>query len=187
MLFTLSVAHAAVITVGAAADHATISDALAAAADGDVIRIGPGDYDEHVVVDRDVVLSGNGDRADIVLRNTGPEDEVVLATAPLAPLAETTDARLFLLVLEQDLSTEDSEVLLELLSRRRAPELVDGILASSAFSRLADPASGTAGFLALALGKLAAGDGPRTFAAATQLMKSAGAVDRVQRLRNACL
>ncbi len=109
----------------------------------------------------------------------------LLATEPLAPLAETTDARLFLLVLEQDLSTEDSEVLLELLSRRRAPELVDGILASSAFSRLADPASGTAGFLALALGKLAAGDGPRTFAAATQLMKSAGAVDRVQRLRNA--
>ena len=109
----------------------------------------------------------------------------LLATAPLAALAETTDARLFLLVLEQDLPTEDSEVLLELLSRRRAPELVERILSSSAFSRLADPTSGTAGFLAVALGKLAAGDGPRTFAAASQLMSSAGVVDRVQRLRNA--
>ena len=109
----------------------------------------------------------------------------LLATAPLAPLAETTDARLFLLVLEQDLPKEDSETLLELLSRRRAPELAEALLESSAFARLADPTSGTAGLLAVALGRLAAGDGPRTFSAASGLMESAGDVDRVQRLRNA--
>ena len=104
----------------------------------------------------------------------------LLATAPLAPLAETTDARLFLLVLEQDLPKEDSETLLELLSRRRAPELAEALLKSSAFARLADPTSGTAGLLAVALGRLAAGDGPRTFSAASGLMESAGDVDRVQ-------
>lgn len=109
----------------------------------------------------------------------------LLATAPLSPLAETTDARLFLRVLEQGLPAEDSAVILELLSRRRDPALVEAILSSSAFDRLADPASGAAGFLTAALGKLASGDGQRTFAVASQLMGAAGVVDRVQRLRNA--
>jgi len=92
---------------------------------------------------------------------------------------------MFLVVLEQDIPAEDSEVLLELLARREDPALVDAILTSSAFPRLADPTSGTASFLTAALGRLAAGDGPRTHAVARHLMETAGYGDRVQRLRNA--
>lgn len=52
---------AATLSVGGGeATHPTIGSALAAAVDGDVIRVSPGTYDEALVIDQDVVLRGAG-------------------------------------------------------------------------------------------------------------------------------
>jgi len=108
----------------------------------------------------------------------------MLATEPLAGLAETIDAGLLLVVLEQDLPAEDSETILGLLARRKDPSLVDALLSSSAFDRLVAPTSGTASILTDTLGELAAGDGPLTHHVARQLIGTAGS-EGVQHLRNA--
>ncbi len=46
------------ITVGLEGEHATISAALAAARTGDTVRVTPGIYHEHLVIERPVVLVG---------------------------------------------------------------------------------------------------------------------------------
>jgi len=117
----------------------------------------------------------------------------MLATAPLAPLAETTDAGLFLAVLERDLSAEESMTLLELLARRGDPELVPALFEHSAFARLAATDSGVSTVLTETLGRLAAGDGPMTHEVARRLLETKpstadgelAASEGVQRLRNA--
>jgi len=53
-------------------DFTTISDAVAAAANGDTILVAPGRYTEAIVIDGDLTLRGDGPREDIVLM--APED-----------------------------------------------------------------------------------------------------------------
>ncbi|MCH2106274.1 MAG: hypothetical protein MK291_06500, partial [Planctomycetes bacterium] len=117
----------------------------------------------------------------------------MLATEPLAPLAETTDAGLFLAVLERDLSSEESTTLLELLARRSDPALVPLLFDHGAFARLAAANSGVSTVLTETLGRLAAGDGPLTHEVARRLLETPlsaedgdlAASEGVQRLRNA--
>jgi len=117
----------------------------------------------------------------------------MLATEPLAHLVETTDAGLFLAVLEQDLSAEESVTLLELLARQGDPVLVAALLEHSAFVRLAAANSGVSTVLTETLGRLAAGDGPLTHEVASRLLETPltsegedlAASEGVQRLRNA--
>jgi hypothetical protein len=54
-------------------DHATISAAIGAASAGGTILISPGTYVEHLEIDKDLTLSGQGDRADVVIEP--PEDQ----------------------------------------------------------------------------------------------------------------
>ncbi|GAA3677777.1 hypothetical protein GCM10022267_75750 [Lentzea roselyniae] len=49
----------------------TISDAIAAAADGDVISVRPGVYSESVVLDRDVTLSASGAAGEVRIQASG--------------------------------------------------------------------------------------------------------------------
>lgn len=58
LLAAAPVALGATITVGPGG-HATVQDALNASADGDVILIGPGTYDEAIVVETEVMLEGS--------------------------------------------------------------------------------------------------------------------------------
>jgi hypothetical protein len=117
----------------------------------------------------------------------------MLATEPLAHLAETTDAGLFLAVLEQDLSVEESITLLELLASRGDSALVPELMDHSAFARLAAANSGASTVLTETLGRLAAGDGPLTHEVASRLLETplsleggdVAASEGVQRLRNA--
>jgi len=117
----------------------------------------------------------------------------MLATDPLAQLAETTDAALFLAVLERDLSAEESTTLLELLARRGDPALVPLLLEHGAFTSLAAADSGVSTVLTETLGRLASGDGPLTHEVALRLLETPqsaadgdlAASEGVQRLRNA--
>jgi len=72
----------AVHTVNAdgSADFSTITEAVAAAADGDTVMVGPGTYTEAVIIDKDLTLSGDGPREEIVINvpADGPEVTVVL-------------------------------------------------------------------------------------------------------------
>jgi len=52
--------------------HTTITDALTEADDGDTIHVRPGTYVEAIVIDKDITLTGDGPREDIVIRP--PED-----------------------------------------------------------------------------------------------------------------
>lgn len=65
----------AIITVAAdgSADHETISAAIEAASAGDTIRIAPGTYVEHLEIDKDLTISGQGDRADVIIEP--PDDQ----------------------------------------------------------------------------------------------------------------
>lgn len=56
-----------VLVVGPGGDHATISAALAAAEDGDTIRILPGRYAEDLVITKSVLLEGDGPAEQVVL------------------------------------------------------------------------------------------------------------------------
>ena len=48
-------------------DHASIGKAVEAAADGDTILVGPGVYQEALLIDKDVTITGDGPREDIVI------------------------------------------------------------------------------------------------------------------------
>ena len=54
-------------------DYETISAAIRAASAGDTILISPGTYVEHLEIDKDLTLSGEGDRADVVIEP--PDDQ----------------------------------------------------------------------------------------------------------------
>jgi hypothetical protein len=56
-------------------DHRTIGDAIDAATDGDTILIAPGTYVEYLEIDKDVTISGQGDRADVVIEPPEDQDE----------------------------------------------------------------------------------------------------------------
>lgn len=60
------------VTGSASSYHDTISGAVMAAQDGDTVRVGPGTYVEHVVIDKDITLLGEGPAEGVVLR--APED-----------------------------------------------------------------------------------------------------------------
>lgn len=63
-------------------DYTTITEAVAAASDGDEIHVRPGTYVEAVIIEKDITLRGDGPIEDIVI--TAPED------GPTAPLQEGT-------------------------------------------------------------------------------------------------
>jgi nitrous oxidase accessory protein NosD len=74
---------------------ATISDAVEAAVDGDVVLVGPGTYVESILVDKDVTLRGDGDRADIVIRSSSdrPDRWLPGGERSYAIRLQETDAR----------------------------------------------------------------------------------------------
>ena len=66
----------AVLTVATdgSADYDTITAAIEAAGDGDTNRIAPGTYAESLRIEKDITLSGEGDRGDVgVVLDTKPE------------------------------------------------------------------------------------------------------------------
>lgn len=75
-------------------DYATITEAIAAAQDGDTILIRPGKYPETLaVVGKNLDISGEGDRKDIVLERTYPPTDdpwVVLLSSTATRLANLT-------------------------------------------------------------------------------------------------
>ena len=48
----------------------TISGAIEAAVSGDVVLVRPGTYVESILIDKDITLRGDGDRADVVIRSS---------------------------------------------------------------------------------------------------------------------
>lgn len=82
-------------------DFATITEAVAVAQDGDAVLVGPGTYTEAVLIERDIKLRGDGDRADIVITapRDGPRAKLALGpgftdTAAYAVLLRYSDATL---------------------------------------------------------------------------------------------
>jgi nitrous oxidase accessory protein NosD len=57
--------------------RSTIAAAVAEAEDGDTVVIMPGEYTENLLIDKDIVLIGGGDRDSIVLRPADPEQPIV--------------------------------------------------------------------------------------------------------------
>jgi len=58
-------------------DFTSIADAVAAAKDGDTIKVQPGTYVEAIVIDKDITLMGDGPREDIVIMAVDEEGPVV--------------------------------------------------------------------------------------------------------------
>jgi len=64
------------VSADGSGDFATISEAVAAAQDGDTIVVRPGTYAEAIVIDKDITLTGDGPRDEIVIMavdENGPE------------------------------------------------------------------------------------------------------------------
>lgn len=59
-------------------DFTTITDALAAAQDGDTVLVQPGTYEESIVIDKDITLAGGGTR---------PREVTIIVPADAPPLA----------------------------------------------------------------------------------------------------
>lgn len=84
-----------VVAADGSGDFSTIGAAVDAAADGDTILVRPGTYTESVTIEKDITLTGDGPREDIVL--VAPEDgptvliqEGGLAADPYAVLLQDT-------------------------------------------------------------------------------------------------
>lgn len=77
-LASMLVAAQATLTVGASGDHASITEALRAAAPGDTILVEAGVYREHLVIERPVVLRGR----DGAVIDGGGRGIVVTVSAP---------------------------------------------------------------------------------------------------------
>jgi parallel beta-helix repeat protein len=63
--------------------HETIADAVTAAKDGDTILVRPGTYIGTVIIDKDIVLRGDGPREEIVLEFTADSPTVLTEFAPI--------------------------------------------------------------------------------------------------------
>jgi parallel beta-helix repeat protein len=79
--------------------HETITEAVAAASDGDTILVRPGLYSEAVAVDKDVTIEGDGPRMEIIVEAPvdGPRvlvEEFGSDQVPYAFLFDATDATL---------------------------------------------------------------------------------------------
>ena len=61
-----------VVATDGSGDFSTITEAVAAAAEGDTVRVRPGSYVEAIIIDKDITLAGDGAREDIVI--SAPED-----------------------------------------------------------------------------------------------------------------
>jgi F-box protein 11 len=74
-------------------DHASIVDAVAAAVDGDTILVRPGTYPGTVVIDKDIILRGDGPREEVVIE-FGADSPVIQTEWAALPygilLADTT-------------------------------------------------------------------------------------------------
>jgi nitrous oxidase accessory protein NosD len=68
---------ALVVSPDDSASHSTISEAIAAAVDGETVAILPGTYTENLVVDKDITLLGAGERHAIVLQPADPSQPIV--------------------------------------------------------------------------------------------------------------
>ena len=73
------------VAVDGGADYTSISEAVAAAQDGDTVLVAPGRYDEALIVDKDITLRGTGDRPRDVAIYV-PEDAPAAAEA-MPPLS----------------------------------------------------------------------------------------------------
>ena len=63
-----------VVAQDGSGEYGTISDAVAAAEDGDTILVRPATYVESIRIDKDITLRGDGDREDVVI--TSPSEPV---------------------------------------------------------------------------------------------------------------
>jgi parallel beta-helix repeat protein len=81
-------------------DHATIRAAIAAAAPGDTVRIGPGRWEERVVVDKRLTLVGSSAHETLIVAGVPPgfftEDEQVRLQGELAAVASDEERAEFL-------------------------------------------------------------------------------------------
>ena len=69
-----------VVAADGSGDFSTIQEAVAAAAEGDIVVVRPGRYEGTVTIDRDITLRGDGPRAEIVI--AAPAGEADLDTWP---------------------------------------------------------------------------------------------------------
>lgn len=58
---------AIIVDPSGSGDFTTIAEAVADAADGDVILVRPGNYDESIVIDKGITIRGDGDRDDVII------------------------------------------------------------------------------------------------------------------------
>lgn len=63
-------ARTIVVAMDGSGDHRTLVEAIAASADGDIVLVRPGTYDGGILVEKDIIIRGDGDRADIIVRAT---------------------------------------------------------------------------------------------------------------------
>ena len=62
-----SIGYRFVVAADGSGEYSRIAEAVAAAADGDTVAVKPGIYTETIVIDKDIMLIGDGPRAEIVL------------------------------------------------------------------------------------------------------------------------
>jgi len=102
----------------------TITEAVAMAEDGDTILVRPGVYDESIVLDKDVTIRGDGDRADVIIELSAEmprgDHDGFDPELPTAFLIESADATLENLTLRG----ESSRIVIQ----GGAPELRDLVL-----------------------------------------------------------
>ena len=103
-----------VVAADGSGDFATIGEAVAAADDGDLVKVRPGTYVEAVVIDGDISLEGDGEREDVIIRapDDGPEWDTkfpFIGDKPYAVVLAGSDASVSGLTL----SVEDSRLCLD--------------------------------------------------------------------------
>jgi hypothetical protein len=78
-----------IVAVDGSGDYATIADAVEAAEVGDTILVKPGIYVESLVITKDIMISGDGERETIVIE--APTDGPTSPTIPNSPEDEIED------------------------------------------------------------------------------------------------
>jgi len=72
LLATTSGAPPTTVVAKSGGHYSTIAGAITAAAAGDRILIKPGEYDEHLTIDKDLQIYGDGQAEEIILRSAAP-------------------------------------------------------------------------------------------------------------------